>query len=162
MPIPEPDHLFDRLAPALPAAPLWAWQTGAGVGLLAAAGAITFGQFWAGGILLLSGILAGGVGEALARRDGAAARPILLLGLMLIPFGFALVDPARALAAMFLMFALSVLTVLTRGYVSVVTWLIAAMFLLACMLPNFFSLLAYSIGVIAFIAAGQGAVRGRT
>jgi len=64
-----------------------------------------------------------------------------------------------ALAAMFLMFALSVLTVLGRGHVSVVTWLVAAAFLIACIFPDHFSLLAYTIGVIAFIAAGQGVAR---
>jgi hypothetical protein len=61
---------------------------------------------------------------------------------------------------MFLTFALAVLTVLARGYVSAVTWLVAAALWLACLLPDYFSLLAYIIGVTAFVAAGQGVARG--
>ena len=60
---------------------------------------------------------------------------------------------------MFVMFALTVMTVLGRGHVSVVTWLVTAAFLIACIFPNYFSLLAYIIGSIAFIAAGQGVAR---
>jgi len=161
MPIPSPDHLFDRLAPRLPAAPVWVWRAGAGLGLLVAAGTIALGLFWAGGILLLVAVLAAGVGDALARRTGLVALPVLPLGLLLIPFGFAIAAPERALAAMFLMLALSVLAVLGRGYVSLVTWLVAAGFLAACVFPNYFSLLAYIIGVIVFIAAGQGVAKVR-
>ena len=159
MPVPDPDHLFDRLAPRLPDAPVWGWRTGAGLGLLAAAGTIALGQFWAGGIALLVGVLATGVGEALARRDGLAALPVLPLGLLLIPFGFAIAEPSRALSAMFLMLALSVLAVLGRGHVSLVTWLVAGGFLLACILPNYFSIFSYSTGIIVFIAAGRSAMR---
>ena len=162
MSIPSPDHLFDRLAPCLPEAPVWGWRTGAGLGLLVAAGTIALGQFWAGGIALLVGVLATGVGEALARRDGLAALPVLPLGLLLIPFGFAIAAPERALASMFLMLALSVLTVLGRGYVSLVTWLVAGSFLLACILPNYFSIFSYSAGIMVFIAAGQSAMRDRS
>ena len=43
-----------------------------------------------------------------------------------------------------------------QGDVSLVTWLAAAGLLLACLFPDRFSLLAYAIGVIAFVAAGQG------
>jgi hypothetical protein len=160
MTIPNPDHLFDRLAVRLPGG-VMPWRLGAGAGLLGAAGVIAMGRFWVAAVLLLAGVLAAGVGEAMARRSGAAALPVLPLGLLLIPFGFAIAEPDRALAAMFLMLALSVLTVLRRGHVAAVTWLIAAVFLLACIFPNYFSLLAYIIGVMAFIAAGQGAVRER-
>jgi hypothetical protein len=156
MPIPHPDHLFDRLVTRLPGAPVWGWRAGAGIGLLAAAAAATIAlwHFWVGAVALLAGVLAAGTGEALARRTGLAALPVLPLGLLLIPFGFAIAAPERALAAMFLMLALSVLTVLGRGYVSLVTWLVAAGFLVACIFPNYFSLLAYIIGVMVFIAAG--------
>lgn len=158
--IPNPDHLFDRLAARLTGG-VWPWRLGAGAGLLAAAVVIAIGHFWVATVLLLAGVLAAGVGEAMARRTGAAALPVLPLGLLLIPFGFAITEPGRALAAMFLMLALSVLTVLGRGNVAAVTWLIAAVFLLACIFPNYFSLLAYIIGIIAFLAAGQGAMRDR-
>lgn len=163
MTVPNPEQLFDRLGPHLPPrlleAPVWAWRTVAGGGLLGAALAVALHHAWVGGGLLLAGTLAAGAGEALARRDGKPALPVLPLGLLAIPFGFALAAPDRALAAIFLMFALTVLTVLERGHVSVVTWLVAAAFLIACIFPDHFSLLAYIIGVIAFIAAGQGVAR---
>jgi hypothetical protein len=162
MAIPDPDRLFDRLAPCLPGATVWVWRVGAGMGFLAAAVTVALGLFWAGGIALLIAVLAAGVGQALARRDGLEALPVLSLGLLLIPFGFAIAEPVRALAAMFLMLALSVLTVLTRGHVSLVTWLVAAAFLIACFFPSYFSILAYIFGIIVFIAAGQGAVQGQT
>ncbi|OAI44247.1 hypothetical protein AYO42_05050 [Rhizomicrobium sp. SCGC AG-212-E05] len=160
MTVPNPDLLFDRLGPRLPEVPAWAWRTGAFAGLLAAAVAVALHHSWAGGVLLLAGVLAAGAGEALARREGRPALPILPLGLLVIPFGFALAEPGRALAAMFLMFALSVFTVLGRGHVSVVTWLVAASFLVACIFPDHFSLLTYVVGVMVFIAAGQGVARG--
>jgi hypothetical protein len=158
MTIPNPDLLFDRLG--LPQVPVWGWRTGAGVGLAGSAVAVALHHPWPGGILLLAGCLAAGAGEALARREGKPAVPILPLGLLAIPFGFALAEPDRALAAMFAMFALTVLTILDKAHVSVVTWLTAAGFLAACIFPDRFSLLAYTIGVIAFIAAGQGAAKG--
>ena len=155
MTLPNPDLLFDRLAPYLPEVPAWAWRIVAGIGLLASAGVVALHHSWIGGVLLLAGALAAGAGEALARRHGKPALPVLPLGLLAIPFGFALAEPTRALAAMFVMFALTVMTVLGRGHVSVVTWLVTAAFLIACIFPNYFSLLAYIIGSIAFIAAGQ-------
>ena len=161
MPIAHPDHLFDRLVTRLPGAPVWGWRAGAGIGLLAAAATIALWHFWVGAVALLAGVLAAGTGEALARRTGLAALPVLPLVLLLIPFGFAIAAPESALAAMFLMLALSVLTVLGRGYVSLVTWLVAATFLLVCIFPSYFSLLAYIIGVMVFIAAGQGLARVR-
>jgi len=160
MTVPNPDLLFDRLGPHLPEVSAWGWRRAALAGLLAAAVAVALHHSRGGGALLLAGVLAAGAGEALARREGRPALPILPLGLLVIPFGFALAEPVRALAAMFLMFALSVLTVLGRGHVSVVTWLVAASFLAACIFPDHFSILAYAIGVIVFIAAGQGVARG--
>ncbi len=157
--LPNPDLLFDRLALHLPKVPVWVWRTAAGAGLLAATTAIALHHSWVGGGLLLAGTLSAGAGEAVARRDGKPVLPVLPLGLLAIPFGFALAAPDRGLAAMFLMFALTVLTVLGRGHVSVVTWLVAAAFLTASIFPDHFSLLAYIIGVIVFISAGQGVAR---
>jgi hypothetical protein len=47
-----------------------------------------------------------------------------------------------------------------QGHVSLVTWLAATGPLLAALFPDRFNLLAYTIGVIAFVAAGQGMARG--
>jgi hypothetical protein len=43
-----------------------------------------------------------------------------------------------------------------QGHVSLVTWLAAAGLLLATLFPDRFSLLAYAIGIIPFVAAEQG------
>lgn len=159
MTIGHPDLLFDRLR--LPRVPVWGWRAGAGGALLGAAVAVGLHHPWPGGALLLAGCFAAGTGEAVARRQGEPAVPVLPLGLLAMPFGFALAEPGRALAAMFVMFALTVLTILGRAHVSVVTWLTAGGFLAACLFPDHFSLLAYVIGVMAFIVAGQGAAKER-
>jgi len=156
---PFPDRFFDRLEARLPAAPAWAWRAGAGVLLLAGTAAVAVHHSWTGGALLLAALLAEGIGQGRARRAGLPAGSALPLGLMLPSFGFALADPSRALAAMFLTLALAVLTVLRRDDVSPVTWLVAVALLIACLLPDRFSLLAYLIGITCFVVAGQGMAR---
>lgn len=162
MSFPTPDRLFDWLAPRLPEIPAWGWRTMGGGGLLAASASIALHHPWLGAGLLLVSAIAAGAGEALARREGKPALPILPLGLLAVLFGFGLAEPARALAAMFLMFALTVLLLLGGAGVAAVIWLSVAAFLLACLLPSSFSLLAYIIGILAFIAAGQGIAKGRS
>lgn len=151
--MPFPEDPFADLARRLPPHPAWLLPLAAGLGLLGAAAAVALHQPWIGAGLLLAGVIAAGLA-------GPLASPWLPLGLMLPPFGFALADPSRALAAMFLTFALAVLAVLGRGHVSAVTWLVAVALLLSCILPDYFSLLAYLIGITAFVAAGQGIARG--
>ncbi len=80
MTLPNPDLLFDRLAPYLPEVPAWAWRIVAGIGLLASAGVVALHHSWIGGVLLLAGALAAGAGEAVARRHGKPALPVLPLG----------------------------------------------------------------------------------
>jgi hypothetical protein len=147
-----PEALLTPLASRLPPHPAWLLPAGAGACFLAATGAIAFHHPWIGAVLLLLALTAAGLGQT---------GLVLTLGMLALPFGFALADPSQALAAMFAMFALSVLAVLGRGYVSLVTWLAAAAFLLACLFPDRFSLLAYVVGVTAFVAAGQGVAKGR-
>src|SRR5579872_1506738 len=147
MALPTPEALFTPLAARLPPHPAWLLPAVAGVGLVAASGAIAFHHSWIGAGLLAVGLAAAGLGQA---------GRVLMLGVLALPFGFALADAPRALAAMFLIFALAVLAVLQRGHVSLVTWLAAAGLLLAAIFPDRFSLLAYLIGVAAFVAAGQG------
>ncbi len=167
MVFPRPETLFDRLAPCLPLLPVWAVGGVAGTALLGGTAAIAFHRPWIGAGLLLAGFAADGLGQATARRGGRAATPLLPFGVMLALFGFALADPARALAAMFLMFSLSVYMALRdrRPNVAPVIWLVAVGLLIACILPDRFSLLAYLIGITCFVAAGQGVARhfqGRT
>lgn len=147
MVFPTHEALLTPLASRLPPHPAWLLPALAGAGMLAAAGAVAFHHPWIGGGLLLAGLAAAGLGQV---------HRVLTLGLLALPFGFALADASAALAAMFLMFALTVLIVLERGYVSLVIWLAAVALLLSCLFPDRFSLLAYLIGVAAFVAAGQG------
>ncbi len=154
MAFPLPQALLAPLASRLPPHPGWLLPALGGVGLLAAAGTVAFHHPWIGAVLLLAGLAAAGL-------EGLGQARVLTLGLLALPFGFALADASRALAAMFLMFALTVLTVLERGHVSLVIWLAAAGLLLSCVFPDRFSLLAYLIGIMAFIAAGQGVAAGR-
>lgn len=156
MVFPRPEALFDRLALRLPPLPVWAAGTVAGTALLSGTVAIAFHHAWIGAALLLAGFAADGMGQALARRDSRTTIPLLPFGLMLALFGFALADPARALAAMFLMFALGVFALLPGPRIRLIHWLAAAGLLAACFLPDRFSLLAYIIGIAYFVKTGQG------
>lgn len=152
-----PQSLFHRLVLSLPEIPVWGWRALGGAGLLAAATAIALHLPWVGAPLLLTGALAAIAGEALARQEHK--RPVPMLGLLAVLFGFGLAEPDRALPAMFLMFALTVMTLLGGRLVVAVTWVTLAAFLAACVLPSSFSLLAYIIGILAFIVAGQGVAK---
>ena len=86
----------------------------------------------------------------------AWAGPILML---LPPFGFALADPSRALAAMFLMLGFAVWAIAGQARPG---WLILLSTLgygAALLFPYYFSPLAYLIGVTSFVLAGEGVVR---
>ena len=150
--MPIPQDQFAHLARRLPPHPAWLLPGLAVAGLAAGTAAIAFHQPWAGAVLLLAGVLAAGL---------AAADTVLALGLLAVPFGFGLANPVQALAAMFVTFALAVLTVLLKGRVSIVHRAAATGFVLVAIFPDRFSLLAYLIGIAAFVAAGQGAVRSR-
>lgn len=152
MPVPTPDVLLAPVAARLPAHPAWLPRTLAGTALVGAAAAIALHHHWVGAGLLALGVAAAAL---------APAGLVLSLGLLALPFGFGLADPSRALAAMFLMFGLTVLTVLRAGHVSAVTWGAAAGLWLAALLPDRFSLLAYLIGAMSFVAAGQGVAERR-
>jgi hypothetical protein len=93
-----------------------------------------------------------------ARQPGL--RRALPLALLLPPFAFALAEPARALAAMFLMLGLAVWTVMGQarpGWLILVTTLA---YLVAAAFPYCFSPLAYVVGVACFVLAEEGAARG--
>ena len=155
MKFPMPEPLFDRLAARLPQTPAWGWASLAGMALLAGTGVIAWQHPGMGCGLLLVGFLADGVGQAMARRTAAAVLPLVLPGLLLAPFGFALAQPERALAAMFLLFALGTLGWAAGQRVRLIHWLIAAGILVACLLPDRFSFLAYLLGIACFVKAGQ-------
>jgi hypothetical protein len=151
--MPFPDTLFARLAERLPPYPGWLLPALAGIGFIAAAALVSFHHYWAGAGALLIGLAAAGLGQA---------PRVLLLGLLTLPFGFALADPSRALPAMFLMFAMAVLATIVRAYVSVVTFPIGVALLLACLFPYHFSLLSYLVGIACFVVVGQGVSKGHS
>jgi hypothetical protein len=159
MPLRYPEFVFHRLVTVLPAVPVWGWRALGLVGLLGAALVIALHHPWAGALLLLAGALAATAGEVRARMEHKRVAPVLILGLLAVLFGFGMAEPSRALAAMFLMFALTVLTLAGGRGVIAVIWLTVTAFLIACFLPISFSLSAYAIGLLAFIAAGQGVAK---
>jgi hypothetical protein len=155
MPFPVPETLFDRLAPRLPPLPAMGWTLLAGVGLAAGTTAVAFHHSWLGAGLLLAGFLADGVGQAAGRAVGQVPVALLPLGNMLAPFGFAEANLACALAAMFLLFSLAVLMWVSERRVRLIHWLAALALLIACLLPDRFSILAYIVGIACFLKAGQ-------
>lgn len=149
------------------------------VGFAAAIGAVfalrgdvhwaAFGLFavtWlAGGLAAPLSMLTYG-GKAGVFLDGALM-PLASAALVL---GFALADPARALAAIFLLLAfavvLAVLAAMAKIGARVGTsgmleawgprgWATGAVLLLACAMPEWFSIVAYAAGVMGFLAAGM-------
>ncbi|HEY5348067.1 MAG TPA: CDP-alcohol phosphatidyltransferase family protein, partial [Rhizomicrobium sp.] len=138
---------------------------------LGAVGAIAHGLYlWGAALILASRVLDGLDGEV-ARATTPTNRGAaldLILGFMLaaaLPFGFALADPPRALAAMFLIFSLASQAVasLSLALISVRTGrgigvtdksAVHIAMLLACLLPDWFSIIAYVLGVVCFIAIG--------
>jgi hypothetical protein len=131
---------------------------------LAAIADIAYGHSWLGLALFALNRVLVVVASAMARAAQgspraleAALETLVVTG---IPFGFALADPSRAIAAIFLVCALagaSAARIATAArsrldLVESATLFIA--FAVACLLPERFSLVAYVLGVAAFIATG--------
>ncbi len=90
-------------------------------------------------------------------RGGYPAAPILeALNFAALPFGFALADPAVALAAVLMMFGLSAVAMSAlkfgRGWVAHTELSIA--FAVACLVPDHFAIVAYVTSVLCFVSAG--------
>lgn len=156
MPFSRPQTLLRPLAARLPAA---AAPVLAGLALaawLAASAAIARGQGWAAATLGLAGLVLDAVAQA---RGGEGRLPPLAL--FLPAFAFALHDPSRSLAAMFLVVALAIWVSQQPSGSSVGNAKIGvgAAYIAAFLLPDYFSLLAYLVGVTCFVLAGQGVVR---
>jgi hypothetical protein len=88
----------------------------------------------------------------------AWAAPIALL---LPPFGFALGEPSRALAAMFLMLGFAVWAIMGQARPGWLILLSTLGYVAALLLPYYFSPIAYLIGITCFVIAGEGAVQRR-
>ncbi|HEY0300856.1 MAG TPA: CDP-alcohol phosphatidyltransferase family protein [Rhizomicrobium sp.] len=131
-----------------------------------AAADIAHRQFLWGLGFLVAARLADSLDGAVARRTGptvAGATLDIVLGLIataVVPFAFALAEPERALAAMFLMLGLVAQAgagtvpsaapplLLGRSEFFIV-------FAAACIFPQWFSLIAYIVGILCFLAAGR-------
>ena len=76
-----------------------------------------------------------------------------------LAFAFALAEPDRALAAMFLMFGLVARTAADAiaptdtGLIGKIELFVA--FAVACLFPRWFSIVAYAFGILCFVAAGS-------
>ena len=117
---------------------------------------------WIAAMALLGGLFCAAVGRTgsdVRWRDLSAAFDLIVLAG--VPFGFALADPSRALAASFVLFgivaavAASLFADVTRKLNAADCGICILAFLLACAMPPWFSLIAYVMGLAAFIAAGM-------
>lgn len=156
----SPNAVLDRLAARFPGVPAVPLSAGAFVALLAATAVVAFHHPVWGAPLLLVALAADGWGQAEARRQGQRVSAAIPLGVLMLPFGFGLDDPSRALAAMFLMLGLSVFTsqraLAGRTGIHWMHWLAGCALVLAYLLPDRFSLIAYLVGITCFVAVGQG------
>ena len=132
---------------------------------LAAIAAIAWGHYLPAVVLLALNRLLDGLDGAVTRATGAGPRAVVAatLGTVVltgIPLGFALADPARAIAAAFLICALAgasaarISTAARDGAEFIENAVAFIAFAFACLLPDRFSLVAYVLGVLAFVSAG--------
>jgi len=137
-------------------------QLGAGfLVALIAVPLIAAGHSWIALPVLLAGLgLMAVAGTGASARVAELSSAFALIVLAGLPFAFALNDPARALAAIFLMFgmtaagAASLFANAGRGLARTDTALCICAFAFACLLPVWFSLVAYALGLSCFMAAG--------
>jgi phosphatidylglycerophosphate synthase len=120
--------------------------------------------FLALGLLVLRGaldVLDGAVVRVAGpSRMGAVLDRVLdLVMTAAVPFAFALAQPDRALAAMFLMLGLvaraGAVTSAADGRALIGKSELFVGFALACLFPDRFSIIAYILGILCFVAAGQ-------
>jgi hypothetical protein len=128
---------------------------------LAALPAIATGRFWPGLVLiLLSRAVATLGGVNAGARDAALAAAFELIVLASIPFAFALNDPASALSASLLLFAMmaagaaSLFANDRRALATGDVAMCIAAYAISCLRPDWFALIAYMLSLFCFVAAG--------
>lgn len=128
---------------------------------LAALPSIATGHFWLGLIfILLSRALAAISPTAAKTSDVDLESALDVIFLASIPFAFALNDPASALSASLLLFALiaagaaSLFANSARALATLDVAICIAAFVLCCVRPDWFALIAYMLSVFCFVAAG--------
>ena len=119
------------------------------------------GHSWIALTVLLIGLLVSALGRTNAPERGRALSATLdLIVFAGVPFGFALGDPSRAVAASFLLFGLitlgaaSLIANANRTLAETDRAACIVAFALACSFPLWFSLAAYVLGIACFAAAG--------
>lgn len=122
---------------------------------------IASGHNWLALPVLLLGVLISAIGRANANvRVAALSAAFDFIVFAAVPFAFALADPARALAAAFLLFgmiaagAAALFANEDRELANIDIASCIFAFALACLVPQWFSLIAYVLGLLCFIAAG--------
>ncbi|MBV9541420.1 MAG: CDP-alcohol phosphatidyltransferase family protein [Alphaproteobacteria bacterium] len=129
--------------------------------------------FFGLGFLVLRGVLDIADG-AVARSRGTTAfggyldRLLDLVITAAVPFAFALAEPDRALAAMFLLLGLVARAAASTAVSGDNTPLLVGKselfvaFAAACVFPQWFSIIAYVTGILCFVAAGVRAAQAMT
>ncbi|HJW41402.1 MAG TPA: CDP-alcohol phosphatidyltransferase family protein [Rhizomicrobium sp.] len=109
------------------------------------------------GLLVLAGLF-DVLDGPLARREGEAPggayfeKFLSVVAAAGIPFAFALAQPDRALAAMFLLLGLVARSAADDVRFGKTEIFVA--FALACIFPDWFSIVAYVVGILCFVSAG--------
>jgi hypothetical protein len=128
---------------------------------LAAMPLVATGHSWIALAALLLGLALSAVGRTTAgERIWHLSAALDLVVFASVPFAFALADPSRALAASFLLFGFiaagsaSLFANSNRAIATLDALVCIAAFAVACLVPVWFSLIAYVLGVFCFAAAG--------
>lgn len=128
---------------------------------LAVLPSIATGRFWLGLVLiLLSRVIAVIGGVKAGAREANLASAFELIFLASVPFAFALNDPGSGLAASLLLFAMiaagaaSLFANSNGALAPLDVALCVAAFVLSCLRPDWFALIAYLLSVFCFAAAG--------
>ena len=139
---------------------------------LAAVPLLAHAAYIAGLALIVAGRLLGVLANALAQsaKEDFLARILEFIWSASVPFGFALAQPERALAAMFLMLGLVARAAAHGGYTRptpvsagattefgqelVGTAELSIVYMLLCLFPDWFSIAAYTLGIACFVMTG--------
>ena len=128
---------------------------------LAALPAIALHYYLLGFALVVISRPFSGVAAAVARQaDESATYQSVFAAVVFagIPFAFALADPYRALASVFVMFGLaaqlSSAIVYRQAFGLIGNFEILIAVAIACVFPDRFAIIAYVLGVLCFVAAG--------
>ena len=129
---------------------------GAFIASLGAVPLIALNHDWIGLVLFAVTRIVAAVAARASKEDAATSSVLDAVAFAALPFGFALGDPSRALAAVFLMFGFVALFAasLKFGRAFLAEAELVIIFLVVCLFPDRFGIVAYIAGVLCFVAAG--------